>query len=184
MRPVTVEDAEAIYNYRSDPIVNRYQGFIPTTILEVQEFIECRISPEIDVPGTWFQLVILEKASGQIIGDVGVHFLDSGNCQCEIGYTLDSNYQGRGYATEAVSAIITFLMEKLNKRRIIATMDPRNTRSIQLVERLGFRREAHFRESVYYNNEWCDDLVYAILKDEWRTRIHKKTNRIGIKFII
>jgi hypothetical protein len=38
MRPVTVEDAEAIYNYRSDPIVNRYQGFIPSTVLEVQDF--------------------------------------------------------------------------------------------------------------------------------------------------
>ena len=53
---------------------------------------------------TWFQFVLIEKASGRLIGDIGIHFLetDAENKQVEIGYTLDKNYRGKGYASEAL----------------------------------------------------------------------------------
>ena len=55
----------------------------------------------------------------------------------------------------------------MKKRRIIASVDPRNTVSIRLIERIGFRKEAHFKESYYLRGEWVDDLIYAKLKEEW-----------------
>ena len=102
----------------------------------------------------------------QVIGDLGIHFLDEENKQAEIGFTLDKNFQGKGYATEAVKEIINYLFNKLNKHRIIGSVDPHNSNSIRLLERLGFRKEAHFKESLFINGEWVDDVIYAVLKSE------------------
>lgn len=122
------------------------------------------------MPGIWSQFVIIRKENLELIGDIGVHFLASDAFQVEIGCTLNKNHQGKGYATEALTETINYLFDVLNKRRIVASIDPRNQPSISLFERLGFRKEAHFRESLFINGEWVDDLVYAILKDEWKAK--------------
>lgn len=166
LRPVRIEDSKSIYRYRSNSLVNQYQGWIPKTIDDVHDFIKTKVSSEIDIPNTWFQLVIIKTGNNELIGDIGIHFLGSDNFQVEVGCTLDQNYHGKGYATEALKAIMNFLFNSLNKHRIIASIDPRNTRSIELFERLGFRIEAHFKKSILINNEWVDDLIYAILKEE------------------
>ena len=69
--------------------------------------------------------------------------------QAEIGYTLDKNFRGTGYAAEALTKIIDYLMNDLNKHRIVA-LGPTNSDSIRLVERLGFRKEAHFIKSLFF----------------------------------
>jgi RimJ/RimL family protein N-acetyltransferase len=167
LRPIRIDDADLIFNYRSDTFVNQYQGWIPKSVEEVRDFINYKVSFEITLPGTWYQFVILQKDNGNLIGDIGIHFLNVDDFQVEIGCTLDKHYHNSGFATEALTSTIGFLFNKLNKRRIIASIDPRNDSSIKLMERLGFRKEAHFKESILINNEWVDDLVYAVLKDEW-----------------
>ncbi len=167
LRPMEADDAEIILGYRSDAIANQYQGWIPKTIGDVLDFIKNRVSRTIDMAGTWYQFVLIKNESGELIGDIGVCFLDADKKQVELGYTLDKNHQGKGYATEALVEIIGYLFNELNKHRIVTSIDPRNIKSIELVERLGFRKEAHFKESILLNGEWADDLVYAILKDEW-----------------
>jgi RimJ/RimL family protein N-acetyltransferase len=167
LRPIQMKDADAIFVYRANAEVNQYQGWIPKTIFDVHDFITNRVSPEINQLGTWFQFVIVKNDNNELIGDIGVHFLASEAFQVEIGCTLDKMQHGKGYATEALKATINFLFDELNKHRIIAFIDPRNQPSISLFERLGFRMEAHFKESIFINGEWADDLVYAILKDEW-----------------
>jgi len=166
LRSVELDDAKAIFNYRSDSITNQYQGWIPKSLDDVHKFIN-KVSQKIDIVDTWFQFVIIKNDSNEIIGDLGIHFLDSDKKQVEIGCTLNKNYHGKGYATEALKETLDYLFNKLNKRRIIGSIDPRSIKSIELVERLGFRKEAHFKESILINGEWVDDLVYAILKDEW-----------------
>ena len=167
LRPVRFEDAEIIFGYRSNAIINQYQGWIPETIDDVQDFIKNKVSAVIDQPNTWFQLAIIQKDTGELIGDIGLHFLESGSFQVEIGCTLNFNQHGKGFATEALAETLNFLFQKLNKHRVIASIDPRNEKSILLVERLGMRKEAHFRKSLWINNEWVDDLVYAILMEDW-----------------
>jgi len=167
LRPITAEDAEAVFGYRSNAVVNQFQGWIPETIADVHDFIRNKVSLVIDQPDTWFQLAIIKKDNGELIGDIGIHFLESDSLQVEIGFTLDCNQHGKGFATEALTEILKFLFLKLNKHRVIASIDPRNEKSIRVVERLGMRKEAHFRKSLLINNEWVDDLVYAILKEEW-----------------
>ena len=95
---------------------------------------------------------------------------DPENKQVEIGYTLDRNFRGNGYATEALSVIIDYLFNTLNKHRITASVDPTNAASIKLIERLGFRKEAHFIEGLFFQGKWVDNLVYAMLAREWKKK--------------
>ena len=157
LRSLKIDDAEAIFNYRSDPIINQYQEWIPRTINDVNDFIKNSVSPIINIVDTWYQFVIIKKDQNNLIGDIGLHFLDADKKQVELGCTLDKDYQGKGYATEALREIINYLFNDLEKRRIVTSIDPRNIKSIGLVERLGFRKEAHFRESLLINGEWVDD---------------------------
>jgi RimJ/RimL family protein N-acetyltransferase len=167
LRPIQIEDKKAIFEYRSDAEANKFQGWIPRTVEEVEEFIG-RVAKKIDAPGTWFQFVLLEKASDKLIGDFGLHFIGSENRQVEIGFTLSKSFQGKGYASEAFIHIVDYLFYTLKKHRIIASIDPENISSIKLVEKLGFRKEAHFLESIFLHGKWVDDVVYALLEKDWK----------------
>ena len=166
LRTVNNNDAPEIFDYRSDSFENRYQGWIPKTLDEVYDFIDAKISKEFNIADTWYQLVIVLKSENKLIGDIGIHFLAGDEKQVEIGCTLNKKYRKKGYAFEAMGAILNYLFYELNKHRVIASIDPRNNASMALVERLGLRKEAHFKESIFLNGEWVDDIVYAILKRE------------------
>ena len=102
----------------------------------------------------------------QLIGDIGLHFLE-GNDQIEIGFTIDPKFQRKGYAQEAVSAVIRLMFNDYGKHRIIASVDPQNQKSINLLEKLGFKKEGCFRKSVFIDGQWVDDCIYAVLREEW-----------------
>lgn len=160
------DDAEAIYSYRSDFIENKYQGWFPDSAKEVRDYIS-NMPGTIDVADICFQFAIIGREEKRLIGDMGIVFTNHDNSQAEIGCTLHKDYQGKGYATEALKAIVNYLFIALNKHRIVASVDPRNIASLKLIERLGFRKEAHFKESYYLRGEWVDDIIYAMLKKEW-----------------
>jgi RimJ/RimL family protein N-acetyltransferase len=167
LRPITNSDNEQIFSYRSDSETNKYQGWVPKSLEEVNEFIS-KNPNTFNTPETWFQLVIDEKQTNEIIGDIGIHFIDDNNFQCEIGCTLNKRHHGKGFAFESLKATIDYLFKKLNKHRIVTSIDPKNIDSIKLVERLGFRKEGHFKESLWFKGEWADDVIYAALKSDWK----------------
>jgi len=167
IRPILQSDKEMVFEYRSDKETNKYQGWIPETVKDVENFIG-KVSKQINEPETWYQFVIIEKNSEKIIGDLGIHFFGEVNLQAEIGCTLNKLFQNKGYATESVESVIDYLFNDLKKHRIITSIDPENTNSIKLVERLGFRKEAHFVESIFINGKWVDDIVYALIEKDWK----------------
>jgi len=132
IRPIAKEDNQQLFSYRSDSETNKYQGWIPKTLNDVNEFI-LKNPDEINKPETWYQLVLIEKSTDKIIGDIGIHFMDSDNFQCEIGCTLSKEYHGKGFATETLKATVNYLFKKLNKHRIMTSIDPQNIDSIKLV---------------------------------------------------
>lgn len=162
LNPINIGHAEAICRYRSDSATNRYQGWIPKDIEDVISFISNRTSPEINVNGTWFQLVVTLKTTGEIIGDIGLHFTGSGNGQVELGCTIAREHQGNGYASEALTEVISYLCDTLGKHRLIASIDPENIPSIRLFERLGFRKEPQHANSSTEDDIRVADLVYSI----------------------
>jgi RimJ/RimL family protein N-acetyltransferase len=169
LRPIILQDAREIFSYRSDPEIYQFQSWQPKTIEDVEEFIVNRIVGEPNKPNTWFQLAICKMGSDEIIGDCGLHFLENDDKQVEFGITLQRDYQGRGYATEALKLIFEYIFMDLTKHRIIASVDPNNIASIRLCERMKMRKEAHFIESIWFHDHWIDDVVYAILNHEWKT---------------
>lgn len=96
----------------------------------------------------WLSLVIELKDQRKVIGNTGLGVIKSGECkQGTIGWLLGSVYQGKGYATEAARGLLSFGFKEMKLHRISARTGLDNTRSWRLMERLGMRREAHFRQS-------------------------------------
>ena len=160
------EDAESIFYYRSDLEENKYHGWFPDSVEEVRDYIS-NMPQTMDVANICFQFAIIYTDEKKLIGDMGIIFTNHENMQAEIGCTLHKDYKRQGYATEALNGMVDFLFGTLNKHRVIASIDPRNSASIRLIERLGFRKEAHFKKSYYLHEEWVDDIIYAKLKTEW-----------------
>ena len=145
IRPVEWTDSKALFEYRSDKEVNQFQGFVPSSEAEMLSFIQ-KVNPEINQVGTWFQFVIILENQNEIIGDIGIHFLVEAQDQIEFGITINKEYQQKGFATEAAACVFHYLFNELKKHRIIASVDPRNTSSIKLFEKLNMRKEAHFKK--------------------------------------
>ena len=167
LRSIRHDDAKDLFRYHSDPVTNKYQGWIPLTLEDVHDFIETRLSGQIDIDDTWYQFVIIMREHDKIVGDIGIHFTDQDAKQVEVGWTLDKNCHGKGIATEALTRLFNFIFSDLKKNRITASIDPENSRSIALAERLGFKREAYLRNNIQIDGVWYHDLIYSIKKDEW-----------------
>ncbi len=171
LRRLAASDARTMFAYRSLPEVARYQQFVPATVEAVQEFITQYSSGEVGVPGTWFQPGIVLSRTGELVGDCGMHFPRENESQAEVGITLAPAHQGRGYAAETLEKVLDVLFCTMGKHRVIANVDPRNAASIALVSRIGMRKEGHFRKSIWAHGEWTDNLLYAILEEEWKNRL-------------
>ncbi|TAN03361.1 MAG: N-acetyltransferase [Rhodanobacteraceae bacterium] len=132
------EDAEALFAYRSDPAVSRWQGWKPSTLADAAKFIEDQQTAAPDVPGTWWQRAIRLRDSDALVGDLGMHFL--GDATVELGVTLAPAQQHQGYAREAVEVLLDFVFGGLHKQRVIARVAPRNFACMRLLEGLGMQR--------------------------------------------
>ena len=164
-------DVATFVAYRSSEQVARFQSWdAPYPREEGERFIREIARDHPDTAGEWFQFAVGLRATGQLIGDCAAMPQAGDPRQCEIGFTIAPDYQGRGYATEAVRLLLNYLFTERGKHRITAYCDPRNAASVALLERLGMRREGHLRESTWAKDEWTDDLVYALLHDEWQSR--------------
>ena len=81
---------------------------------------------------------------------------------------LHPDHQGHGYATEAAAAMLELAFGSYDLHRVSASVEPRNTASVRVLERLGMRKEAHLLENDWVKGEWSSEAIYAILAREWR----------------
>ena len=168
LRRFTDADLEPFLAYRSDPEIARYQGWSePYTREMAQEFIQEMKTRQLGEPGALFQWAIEERLSGEMIGDLAFYLLSRDTRQAEIGATLARSYHGLGYAREAVQRLLEYLFDELDLHRVSANCDPENTPAWLVLERLGFRREAHFVENLLFKGRYADEYWYAMLRREW-----------------
>ena len=163
-------DASSLYAYRGDDAVARFQGWKPGELAEAEAFIARQDMQVFAEPDSWFQLAIREQGSGELVGDLGIHFPASHIDAIEFGVTLKPERQGRGYAREALGALLDLAFLSWGYRRAVGSVDPRNVASMALLRSLGFRQEAHHAESCLVRGEWTDDVVFALLAREWRAQ--------------
>ncbi|MBA2250842.1 MAG: GNAT family N-acetyltransferase [Chitinophagaceae bacterium] len=165
-------DLEAFYAYRKDPEVAMYQGFEPFTKSEAKIFIESQKHKVFGASTGWHQFAVIKKENNLLIGDCAIKLNDFENNEAEIGCTISPLYQAKGYGKETLLTILEFLFEKFKMRRIVETTDVENIASIRLLESTGFRKEAHFKENIWFNNKWGSEYQFAMLNHEWINKIN------------
>lgn len=166
LRRFRTADADSFAAYRADPEVSRYQGWDDCTRREAVSFIEAQLARPPFEPGRWTQIAVEVTAEGTHIGDCALRMESAASRQAELGFTFARGYQGRGFATEAVSHLLTYAFERLRLHRVFAVADVRNARAISLVERVGMRREGEFRNAEWFKGEWTSTVLYALLESE------------------
>ena len=165
-------DVARFVAYRSSEQVARFQSWdAPYPREEGERFIQEIAKQHPDTAGEWFQFAVALRSTRQLIGDCAAMPHADDPRQCDVGFTISPEHQGHGYATEAVGLLLAYLFTARGKHRITAYCDSRNAASAALLERLAMRREGHLRESTWAKGEWTDDLVYALLQDEWQSKL-------------
>ena len=162
LRRYCKDDLQDLYEYLSDEEVVKYEPYKPMSIEEVKNNLEWRISAD--------EMIAAElKSNKKMIGNIylGKRDIDS----LEIGYVFNRKHWGKGYARESCSALIKKAFSE-GVHRIFAECDSCNLSSWKLLEGLGFEREGHLRQNVYFwkdendNPIWKDTFIYAILNKE------------------
>ena len=161
-------DAPALFGYRGDPDVARYQGWRPMSLADAESFIRNQSDAREPVAGQRFQRAIRLDGDDALIGDFGVCLSD--DRQAEFGITIAPAQQGKGLAREVLQTLLHALFGRLDVHRVHASVDPRNVPSMALLRATGFRQEAHFRESLWFRGEWVDDVIFAMLAREWHAK--------------
>jgi RimJ/RimL family protein N-acetyltransferase len=171
LRPFIPADLDALHAIQSLPEVARYLYWGPRDLEQVREGLETKISESALLEeGQALGLAVELVATGELIGSATLFWHSRLHRSGEIGYVLHPAHHGRGYATEMGQALLKLGFDGLDLHRITGRLDGRNEASARVLERLGMRREAHLVENEMVKGEWTDELVYAILQREWRTR--------------
>jgi RimJ/RimL family protein N-acetyltransferase len=170
LRRAGTADLDATWRFRQLDAVSRWMTSAPTSPEDYRLTFED--------PDRLAKTLVIEL-DGEVIGDLMIAIEDAWaqsevatqarGVQAELGWCLDPQHQGRGYATEAVTALMRLCFEDLGLRRVTANCFADNEESWRLMERLGMRREIHaLRDSLHRSGEWLDGMGYALLAEEWR----------------
>lgn len=163
LRAISAGDWPAILAYMSDP---RVTAFLPEGVLDEEAARQFARKHS----GEDGAVAVVEKVSGRMIGHMPFHPWFAPETH-EIGWALHRDHQGKGYATEAGRALLAHAFGPLNAHRVIATCQPENPASWRVAEKLGLRREGHFRECLYRApGIWWDEYFYAVLAQEHEER--------------
>ncbi len=159
LRLLRESDVSVFHEYRADPLLARYQGWSPMSLMQASEFVRGMSKVSDLIAGDWIQLAIADPTSDVLIGDVGI-FLDVERNAAEIGFTVRSENQGRGIASAAVGAAIRLIFTSSLAEKIRATTDARNVASIAVLERSGFTKTA--RREAEFKGECCIEFDYEL----------------------
>lgn len=167
LRPFAVRDLDDLHAYRSRPDVVR---FLDDEVLGHRASADLlRRRMVLDrLVGPGDTLVLAAELGGRVVGDVSLRWTTAGHQQGEIGFAFHPDVHGRGFAGEAAAALLDLALGPVGLHRVSGRCDARNTASAALMHRLGMRQEAHLVHNEWFRGAWGDELVFAVLDDEWR----------------
>ncbi|HLA67889.1 MAG TPA: GNAT family N-acetyltransferase [Acidimicrobiia bacterium] len=167
IRGMVATDAEEFWRRRSDPEVARHQNWALPYPRETAERIATEVGA-MDGPenGEWWMATVVDPETGDQVGELALHLSEDGHT-AEVGYTLARRHWGRGYAVEAVEALVRYLFETLGVTRAFGMLHPDNRASAMVLERTGFLFEGHTRSSYWVGDEVSDDWIYGMTREDW-----------------
>lgn len=171
LRPLRPADTGALLAYRARPDVCRWVPFEPMTA----DDIAARLAgpwarATLEGEGQSLTLGVELAGAGVLVGDVVLFLHSVEHRGGEIGYVINPDHGGHGYATEAVETMLGLAFDELGLHRVVARLDARNDDSARLARRVGLRQEAHLVRNEWFKGEWTDELDFALLAEEWRRR--------------
>ena len=98
-----------------------------------------------------------------MLGTIGYYHIKPEHYRAEIGYMLLTEYQGRGYVTEAINEVTKYGFKNMELHSIEAVIDPANLASAKVLEKCNFIKEGYFKESEFYNGQFIDTVIYSKL---------------------
>lgn len=171
LRPLRESDIDVILAYRNDPEVSALQDWeLPVTRERVEKHVAAQSAWSDIIPGEPRQIGV--ERDGELIGDVSIGVDEHGGI-ADIGYTFTTAHQGKGYALEAVSAVVDDVIDRLGVHRVTAELSTDNGASIRLLERLGMTFEFFAEKSFWWRGAWDDNLHYSMTAEQrrsWRER--------------
>ncbi|MBF0695588.1 MAG: GNAT family N-acetyltransferase [Flavobacterium sp.] len=168
IRKLKPSDLANFLHYRSNPIIAEYQSFDVMSEESAEEFIIEQQGIDFKTGEFWSQYGIELRSESKIIGDCAIKLDELDQRIGEIGVTIATEYQRKGYATEVLYQLMKFLFEEHKIHRIVETASAENSASINLLEKIGFRKEGHFIENHFVNGKWESEVQYAMLKSEFK----------------
>jgi len=168
LRMLRASDVDALFALHSDPRVMRYWSTPAyTDVAQAQALFE-KTDRGVRC-GEFLYWAITVRGRDQLIGGCTLFSINATHARAEIGYALASDCWGRGYAQEALRAVLDHAFGVLRLHRIEADVDPRNAGSRRLLERLGFKHEGLLRERWRVAGEISDSAIYGLLADDYAT---------------
>ena len=167
LRPFTSADTEALYALHSNAYVLRYWDSPAwTEPARAERFLAA--SRQLAEEGTGARLAIELVSDTSFLGWCSLTRWHPVYRSAALGYCLDAEAWGHGYATESAGAVLQWAYDTLDLNRVQAETDTRNIASARVLEKLGFVREGTLREDCVVNGEVSDSWVYGLLRRHWR----------------
>ena len=164
LRKLERKDAKEMFFLRSDKNVLRHLGKEPAkSIAEVEEFI-ASINKGIDENNAILWGIAFLSEPSTIIGTICLWNFKRENYRSEIGYLLHPGHWRKGIMKEAINAVVDYGFNVLGLHSIEALLSPENIASSFVLERTGFVKEGHLKESFYFNGKFSDTAIYSRLK--------------------
>ncbi len=168
IRRFVADDLTDLVDYRLDPTVALYQDWDQDwSLADAKRYLEHSDEPKFGTQGEWTALAIVDRTSGRLRADIGIHFIEAQPATVEVGITMSRAFQGLGLAAEAMRSVVSWLFAEFDLHRVFAHVDERNVSARGLLTRLGFRQEAELREADWFKGSWTTLCLYAVLAEEW-----------------
>jgi RimJ/RimL family protein N-acetyltransferase len=170
LRAFRVGDLDAFLAYRGREDVSRYLLHEPLDRVAAAARLQQAIaSVRLEKEGDHLDLAMVRRDTGELIGDVLLMHRSDEHRNVELGFSVHPDHHGQGFAREAAERMLQAAFEHFGYHRVFGRCDARNDASSGLMRRLGLRQEAHFVRNEWVKGEWCDELHFALLEDEWAT---------------
>ncbi|BDD12022.1 N-acetyltransferase (plasmid) [Fulvitalea axinellae] len=166
-RRFSIDDAPDVFEIRSDDRVMRFMdSHKHRNVYDSEGFISKNF--EIYKKGNGLFWAIVEKASGELVGDFAFWRIEKENRRAEIGYSMKPKFWGKGFMTEAMDRLLRFGFTDLNLHSVEAEINPENENSEKVLLRMGFKREAYFRENRFFDGWFLDSAIYSLLERDFK----------------
>jgi len=172
-RKFLLSDAKDLLLIRSNDAVMKYLDIARFESIADAEKMIRTVSESYDKE-TGINWGIVEKHSNNFIGYFGFWRMIPEHCRAEIGYALKPEYWGRGYMYETINRMVRFGFKNMNLHSIEANVNPDNDKSKKVLEKIGFKKEAYFRENYLFNNRFLDSIIYSLLEKDLTDELSKK----------